>query len=659
MKKKIFALPVLFCLTIAALTAQNDLDPCAEESLLHHVECGKLYHLPYLQMTAATSRVPDDYDLKYHRLECSIDPAVNYIAGEVTTRFVPKTAGFSVISFDLSKALTVNAVLYHGQPVAFEQLANDVLRITLPAVVPAGTLDSVTVDYQGTPLNTGFGSWNQAYHNGAPIIWTLSEPYGARDWWPCKQTLVDKPDSVDVLVTTPAAYRAAGNGLLVSETQNGGFKTYHWKTRYPIAAYLVAVAVTNYSVYSDLVPLPGGDQLEVLNYVYPESLADAQNGTANIVPIIRLYDSLTITYPFAAEKYGHAQFGWGGGMEHQTMTFVVNFDYGLLAHECAHQWFGDYITCGSWQDIWLNEGFATYFEGLNRERYFSPDTWYNWKLGKIASITSDSAGSVFCTDTTSVGRIFSGRLTYNKGAYLLHMLRWKLGNEAFFNGLKSYLNDPALAYGYARTADLQHHLELASGQNLQTFFNQWFYGEGYPSYQVAWSQNGAQLNVTLGQTTSHPSVPFFEMPVPLRFSGQGQDTILVFDHTFSGQAFSADIPFQVQNVEVDPDLWLVSAGNTVEQVTATGEPGNTDPDLVVAPNPIRDGRIDATLLSRTAGEARIRLTAADGTAILERIFPVVAGANKLSIPTGHLPAGVYLLQARTARQISVQKILIH
>lgn len=642
MKKHCSVLALLFACCLPGFAQIGGGDDCAE-----HLECGKALHSAMLHATE-TSRVPDNYDVSYHRLEWDIDPAVNYIKGKITTRFTPKATGFAQISFDLSKSLVVDSVRYHGKSLSFEQLLNDVLRITLPGAVPVGQTDSIAVFYQGTPPSTGFGSWNQTTHNGAPIIWTLSEPYSARDWWPCKQTLLDKPDSVDVLVTTPAAYRAASNGLLLSEAQNGNLKTYHWKTRYPIATYLIAIAVTNYAVYSDFVPQPGGGSpLEVLNYAYPESLNEAKAGTASIVPIIQLFDSLTIRYPFSNEKYGHAQFGWGGGMEHQTMTFIVSYDYGLLAHECAHQWFGDYITCGSWQDIWLNEGFATYFEGLTRERYFAPATWYAWKAGKIQGIVSQPGGSVSVSDTTSVGRIFSSRLSYSKGAYLLHMLRWKLGSNTFFNGLKSYLADPKLAYGYAYTADLQHHLETVSGQSLQTFFDQWFYGEGYPTYQVNVSQNVGNQVGSIFQTTSHPSVSFFEMPVPIRFSGQGQDTVLVFDHTFSGQQFTINLPFKIESVTVDPDLWLISANNNT--VVSTYDLLDPAIALDVFPNPVADQlmwsipagwSIEAVSIINTSG------------AIVQSVQ-----GNIHTLATTALPSGLYTFQVQTDRGIVVKKFV--
>ena len=382
------------------------------------------------------SVVPNNYDLKYHRFNWRIDPAVKYIQGSVTSYFIPTTAVFSEMYFDLSNSLLVDSVKYHNTSALFVQPAGDALKITLPSIALAGILDSIIVYYHGTPPNNGFGAFEQSTHNATPIIWTLSEPFGAKDWWPCKQSLNDKIDSIDVYVTTPQAYRVASNGVLVSQIQNGTDKIYHWQSHYPIAAYLIAIGVTNYSVYSNFLPMNPGT-LEVLNYVYPENLSTAQSQTPDILNVITLYDSLFIPYPFAKEKYGHCQFGWGGGMEHQTMSFVTNFSHSLIAHECAHQWFGDMVTCGSWEDIWLNEGFATYMEGLT-EQYLFPATWANWKLSKKNNVTSSPGGSVLCDDTTNINRIFSSRLSYNKAAYVLHMLRWKLGDA----GNPAPANDP-------------------------------------------------------------------------------------------------------------------------------------------------------------------------------------------------------------------------
>lgn len=523
------------------------------------------------RMSPPSVMAVNNYNIIYHRCYWEVDPAINCIKGNIRTHFKPLVTNFSLLEFDLSATLNVDSVKYHAATVTFTHTTGNILKVSLPQSVPVNTLDSVTVFYKGIPPNTGFGSFIKSSHSGTPIIWTLSEPYGAMDWWPCKQNLSDKIDSIDIIVKTPSAYRAGSNGKLISELAIGSDKYYFWKSRYPIATYLVAIAVTNYVYYSHFVPLQNG-ALEVLNYVYPENLSTAQVQTQDIVNVIKLYDSLTIDYPFAAEKYGHAQFGWGGGMEHQTMSFMGGFNYSLLAHECAHQWFGDHVTCGSWEDIWLNEGFATYFEGLTVQRYF-PANWMNWKLSTKASIVSQPGGSVLCDDTSSVNRIFDGRLTYGKGAYLLHMLRWQLGDVNFFAGLKNYLNDPQLKNGFARTPALKAHLEAVSGQNLTTFFNQWYYNQGYPTYQIGWSQTAGNVYFTLNQTQSHPSVSFFKMPVPIKLTGASKDTLIVLNHTYSGQSFTVPVSFQVASITFDPDLWLIAGHNTVIGLKELGNKG--------------------------------------------------------------------------------------
>ena len=237
--------------------------------------------------------------------------------------------------------------------------------------------------------------------------------------------------------------------MLVNETDNGITRTAFYKHRYPIASYLVAFAVTNFKVLNHSVQL-GSVNLPMITYCYPESENSFQQNTPKVLQQLSLFHQYFGAYPFINEKYGHTQFSWGGGMEHQTNSFIVSPDENLMAHELAHQWFGDKITCGSWQDIWLNEGFATYLSYFYFEKS-DPANHINRLKSLNNSITNSPGGSVWVDDTTNVGRIFNSRLSYNKGAYLLHMLRWVLGDTLFFRGIRQYVNDPKLAYGFART----------------------------------------------------------------------------------------------------------------------------------------------------------------------------------------------------------------
>lgn len=593
-------------------------------------------------------------DVRYCRMHWTVDPAVRYISGEVMTVFEP-TEPVTSLDFDFSEALSMDSVLYHGQPLTFSRSGN-ILTVQFPATLPAYSPDSLHFFYQGTPTSTGFGSFEVNNHEGAPVLWTLSEPYGAMEWWPCKQALNDKIDSVDIFITHPAGYRAASNGLLRSETQAGDRITAHWKHRYPIPAYLIAMAVTNYTVFS--VPAVfENDTTHIINYVYPEKLADAQVGVGENVDVMLLFSELFGPYPFQTEKYGHAQFGWGGGMEHQTMSFVGNFGYDLLAHELAHQWFGDKITCGSWEDIWLNEGFATYLTGLCYN-FLRPQYWDIYKADRISKSTAQPDGSVWVDDTTSVARVFSSRLSYAKGSMLLHMLRWKMGDTAFFQAIRNYINDPALAFGYARTQDLKAHLEAVSGQNLDEFFADWFYGQGYPSYDIKWSKTPENLvKIMVGQTSSHPSVSFFEMPVALKLANGNQDTVLILNHTFSGQEFTVQPGFAPTELIFDPDLWLVSRNNLVQEVLSTGEP-LPEVSLDILPNPAHR---QFTVRLKTTDNLNLRLTlwAADGKLVHEEQVSAAAGTNELPVDPGPLPAGRYTIRLENRQWQTERAVILH
>jgi aminopeptidase N len=575
-------LTLCVCLLASQFLAQEFPDSDFDDLVCKEAEA----HRNILERGSVFNPLTDNYDLKYYRFEWYIDPAQYYIDGSATVYFETREADFAQIHFDLSTNLAVSSVMYHDEEINFEQSGSYLLTIDLPAPLGAGVLDSLTITYAGAPPASGLGSFVQTTHGPTPVLWTLSDPFGSQDWWPCKNGLGDKIDSVDVIITTPQAYRGASNGKLVDGRQVGTDKVYHWKHRYPITPYLVAIAVTNYVVYEDTVALSNGTDLQMLNFVYPENEANARTGTADLIQVLQFYDSLFVTYPFHAEKYGHAQFGWGGGMEHQTMSFVFNYGWGLLAHELAHQWFGNMVTCESFEDIWLSEGSATYLEGLSQERFRGPSAWYGWKSGRVNNITSQSGGSVKVPDTTNVNRIFNGRLSYNKGSYLLHMLRWKLGEETFFQGMRNFLS--AFEYDYARTPHFQEILEDVSGLELTEFFADWYYGEGYPSYMLTWDQTGGQFLIQLDQTQSHNSVDFFEMPVPVRLVGDGIDTMLRLEHLHDQQVFGFPVSFDVLSVEFDPDLWLISRNNVVQEgkLTSISSLNASELSLKLFPNPV-------------------------------------------------------------------------
>ncbi|WP_163325857.1 M1 family aminopeptidase [Draconibacterium mangrovi] len=589
-------------------------------------------------------------DFIYQRMEWQVDPAVRYISGEVTTHFKSQTGLLNTIEFDLSDSLTVDSVLIRNKTVTFTH-QNNKLEVDLPESLLPDQLDSVSVFYQGVPTTSGFGSFETSFHGSefTPVLWTLSEPYGALEWWPCKQSLADKIDSIDVIVTTPVKYKTASNGILVSEQLSDTTRTMHWEHRFPIATYLVAIAVTDYERYSDYLETENGDSIEILNYVYPEDLEDAKSKTPVTAEIMQLYQNLVGDYPFAAEKYGHAQFGWGGGMEHQTMSFMGNFGFGLIAHELAHQWFGDYITPGSWQDIWLNEGFATYLTGLSYEN-IETDWWPVWKQVYSDQVKQQPDGSVYVADTTSVARIFSSRLSYAKGGYLLHMLRWVIGDDTFFQGLKNYFNDPAVANGFAHSEDVIQHFEQVADTSLTEFFNDWHYGEGYPVYSASFKPgDGGKTLITLSQTTTHQSVDFFEMPVPVRLYTAGRtDSLDVrLNHTSNQQQFIVDTEFHVAEMVIDPDLWLIS-----ETQEIVGIPAETNTQTIeIFPNP---ATTEISLRFSSSMEITgIRIFDMNGAEV--KHFTI--NPNKINITV--LVPGIYLLKAELADRTFQGRFIKH
>ena len=561
------------------------------------------------------------------------------------------------VTFDLADNMIVSQVIQNGNTLTFVQNTNDELVITLSSTLLQNNTGIVEITYSGTPQSSGFDSFEASTHSGAPILWTLSEPYGAKDWWPCKQDLNDKIDSIDIHITTPSfnsqneEYVAVSNGLEQSQVINGAIKTTHFKHDFPIPAYLVAIAATNYEVYTHEVD-NNGNPFDIVNYVYPESLATAQASTPVTVDIMNLFSDLFEEYPYASEKYGHAQFGWGGGMEHTTVSFMGGFSRGLIAHELAHQWFGDKITCGSWKDIWLNEGFATYLSGLVVEDFDGNAAFTSWKQSKVNSITSQLDGSVYLTDqdTTNVSRIFNGRLSYNKGSMVLHMLRKKIGDVDFYQGIQNYLSNPNHAFGYAKSEDFIPIMESASGEDLTEFFNDWLYNQGHPSYTIGWSQaNPAQVRFEVSQTQSHASVSYFEAPIPIRIHGIGGELLdVVLNNTSNNEVFIEPVAFTVTSIEFDPEYDLISKNNSV--LLSLEDQLIISNSLKVYPNPVN------TLLHIKKPED---LTI-NSLKIYNLLGQLVEDFNFLeTIDVEHLSSGMHFIVFQTNKGVFHKKVLKH
>ena len=583
-----------------------------------------------------------NYDLRYQRLELDLDPAQQFVSGTVTSHFVPNQ-NISSIYFDLSDALTVSEVKYHGASLPFTQLATKELKIDFPAVIPSSSLDSLSIKYSGAP-DTG-GSAGDAFtvstQNGTPVLYTLSEPYGAQEWFPTKQSLNDKIEKVDLKINTPSQYNVASNGKLYSETLlPGNRKLTFWQTNYPIPAYLIALGITNYTKLNDTM---GSPAFPFVNYLYPSTTSNS-TVMSNIEwtkTVMNTFEQYFGQYPYRSEKYGHMQFGWGGGMEHATMSSMGSWGRGIIAHELAHQWFGDKVTCGAWNDIWLNEGFATFGEHLANEKLLMTNSQFMSYLGsEMNYITSSSGGSVYVSDTNlgNTGAIFSGRLSYSKGGYVVRMIKWILGDDVFYSALKDYHSRPELAYGYAKTADLKNSLLMSTGKDFTEFFNDWIYGQGYPTYQIRWNQTSDQvLRFKVSQTTSHSSVNFFEMPLPIKVNGTGgQVAYLVLNHTTKNQNFANQINFPVSSVQFNYENQIIQRNSTVTKDTTILAVNDSGKDPVkVYPNPVKN----SLSVSGITKDQQYEIYSMDGKMIKTGTY-----SSGKTIDVNILTKGVYLLK---------------
>ncbi len=492
------------------------------------------------------------YDVTHYDLDLTLTPTNSTLGGTVTTTATVTGVSISTFELNLVANMAVTAASVNGAATTWTHAA-DLVTVDLDRAYATGESVTVALTYSGNPAGEFFG-WDS--HAGQPMIWSLSEPFGAHVWWPCKDVNDDKADSLDVRVTLPSNLVVASQGLQVGDVNNGSTHTVHWHSNYPIATYLVSIACYPYTQFSHMYPrLDGGDPMPVEYFVYPDHYDAVQSTYALVVPMITAYAHGFGEYPFVDEKYGQAEFVWGGGMEHQTCTSLGGYSEDLLSHELAHSWWGDMITCANFQHIWLNEGFATWCEAFWKEQSVGEAAYRQY----MDAAAYYGAGTIIVEDVNH-DNIFSTALSYNKGSWVVHMLRGVLGDDDFFAGLAQYRAQ--YGYGSATTEQFRDVMESVSGRDLDAFFQQWIYGEYFPIYEYSWNPGpGAnQISVTIDQVQTDTGL--FTMTIPLRVTTDQGTVDLRVENSQASESYVLDVAGTVSDVQLDPDRWILRQVHT-------------------------------------------------------------------------------------------------
>jgi len=518
-----------------------------------------------------------DFDAVYYNLDLTITTGPNNLEGTVIGVYGSKVNGLTQVELDFDSREGIPAwqnFSVTGNVSSYTH-SNWVLTIQLDEPYDIGEVFTITVHYSGVPRTgglQGFAFDTNSY--GDLVISTLSEPYLAKTWWPCKDDPADKTDSVRIKATVADNMLVASNGILISETDNGNnTKTFVWKEKYPITTYLVSLAISNYATFSDSFEFTPGQYMPIDYWVYPAQLPSAYNAFAPLPTMLEIYSDLFGMYPFVDEKYGHAVFDWGGAMEHQTCTSIggvsTNWVY-IYAHELAHQWFGDLVTCDNWGDIWLNEGFATYCEALYVEQVNGSTAFHNYINSSLNYMDYWAVDAIFRYDITDPWHIFDSTV-YDKGAWVLHMLRHIIGDSTFFQIMHDYPNDPQFYQGTANTGQLRDFCEQESGMDLDQFFQQWIYETFYPIYNWGYvynqNANGHSLYLEVRQTQDQvPPYPahLFHMPIDIRvdYVDGSSETFVIMD-SLRVQSFILEVDTTAQTVQFDPDKWVLKKSNQI------------------------------------------------------------------------------------------------
>ena len=559
--------------------------------------------------TAAQREAMSETDVLHYDLAIEVtdlDPVNNtcHLDGTNTITLQSKSTALSQFTFRLSNGFSVPSVEINGTtPATVTNTSPTTWVVDLDQTYAMDDIITITIAYNGYTSSVGFGSIEIDTHGSSPaipVVATLSEPYLAYTWWPAKDGDYGLPgDNSDkatltFAITVPDTFTAVTQGLLQNEeTLSGNRKRYTWHTDYQTVTYLVSLAATEYNHWTETYTYPGGT-MPVEFYIYP-SVDNTTNRAAwsKCIDMLEVFRPLYGEYPFVNEKYGIYNFPFGGGMEHQTLSGQgpsYGFNESLTAHELGHQWWGDMITCKTWSDIWLNEGFAEYTECL----------WEEYKSGtqdiaaylnatqfrKPASV--NGTVYVYPEDTNSISRIFSGTFSYRKGCWVLHQLRHTVGDEVFFDILADYR--AAYAFSAADTDDFAAVASSTYGSDLSWFFQQWVYQPGAPAYRYGWDKvniaNQDYLLVHIEQTQggSYPQV--FIMPIDLHAQVGGDNTVKTVFNNEREEWFVIPVDQPITQLDLDPHEWILATS----RAPIAYLPG---PPKIVATEPTAGAVVDA------------------------------------------------------------------
>lgn len=593
----------------------------------------------------------EEYNVHFYFLDVELERTSTDISGVVDIHATSNVAVLDTVLFELHDNLTINSILVNGvNSTTYTRVGSAVI---VPTNFTTGDNFVITVDYDGTPPNAatnplgGGGMTNGSSPSwGNQVTWSLSEPFSAFEWWPCKQSLTDKADSVYVFVTTDASNKAGSNGVLTNVVDLGnGSERYEWKSNYPIDYYLVSVAVAEYVEYN-IYANPTGALSPILiqNYVYnnPGTLPNFQDEIDNTADFIEYFSDLYGMYPFANEKYGHCMAPLSGGMEHQTMTTQGYFEDGLTSHELGHQWFGDNVTCATWADIWLNEGFASYTDYLMVEHFYPGDE--DAQMNNIHNnVMSQNGGAVWCEDSLNSNRIFSGRLTYDKGAGIIHTLRFLIDDDVtFFNVLKQYQID--FTDSTARLSDFKAIAESVSGLNLTNFFNEWYYGEGYPTYSGSWNHVDNKVYIEVSQVGSMPGVtPLYTNDIEIKVIGMdGSSTVQRFSIDVNNQIVMIPFTGDVSTIEFDPNNWIINqTGNIIENTSIVSVEEKQE-EILIYPNPVTD----KLFINNNSNSSELLMYDMEGKIV--KTYSLINGQNEIGVKD--LAKGTYIVEFGTVKR---------